>query len=147
VAEKRYLGVMARDFYHQHVKEALEKSGWEITADPLRLGKGLAKYEIDLGAQQVFAAEKGPEKIAVEVKSFLFGSSVSELHRAIGQFVDYKVALINLDPERLLFLAIPEAAYISFFQEDFVKQSLEMISAKVLVYDPVNKSIVQWKNY
>ena len=108
---------MARAFYHKHVKEALEKSGWEITADPLRLGKGLAKYEIDLGAQQVFAAEKGPEKIAVEVKSFLFGSRVSELHRAIGQFIDYKVALINLDPERILFLAIPEAAYISFFKK------------------------------
>ncbi|MEL7159780.1 MAG: element excision factor XisH family protein [Bacteroidota bacterium] len=138
---------MAKDFYHEHVKEALEKSGWTITDDPLKLGKGLANYEIDLGAQQVFAANRGPEKIAVEVKSFISHSNISELQRALGQFLAYKIALRNLDPERDLFLAVPEEIFNVFFREDLVDQTLELASAKIVVYDPLEEKIVTWKNY
>lgn len=60
---------MAKDFYHQHVREALEKSGWTITHDPYPLATGVMDYEVDYGAEQLFAAEKGPEKIAIEVKT------------------------------------------------------------------------------
>lgn len=35
---------MAKDFYHDHVKHALEKDGWEITDDPYILESGKIKY-------------------------------------------------------------------------------------------------------
>lgn len=31
----------ARDIYHEHVRDALDKDGWRITQDPLHLQWGL----------------------------------------------------------------------------------------------------------
>jgi hypothetical protein len=62
---------MAKDLYHETVKIALAKEGWLITHDPLYLADlnvGI-DYEIDLGAEKLIVAEKGLEKIAIEVKS------------------------------------------------------------------------------
>jgi len=39
---------------------------------------------VDLGAEQVFAAEKHERKIAVEVKSFIGSSIVADLEQALG---------------------------------------------------------------
>lgn len=39
---------------------------------------------IDLGAEKLIAAQRDQEKIAVEVKSFLRGSAISEFHTAVG---------------------------------------------------------------
>jgi hypothetical protein len=60
---------MARDLFHQAVREALETDGWLITHDPLILKLGGLRMEIDLAAEQVLAAERGPEQIAVEIKT------------------------------------------------------------------------------
>jgi len=59
----------ARDRYHDQVRNALVKDGWVITHDPLRLTWGLKDMYVDLGAEQLLAAEKGTRKIAVEVKN------------------------------------------------------------------------------
>lgn len=136
-----------RDRYHDHVRQALENSGWHITDDPYKLGEGMAQYEIDIGAEQLFAAEKGPEKIAVEVKSFVHGSKVNEFHRAIGQYTNYQTALDWLEPNRKLFLAVPQVAYLSFFQERLVVGTLQRINVKLLVYEPDDRSIITWKSY
>jgi XisH protein len=45
------------------------------------------KLQIDLAAEALVAAEKDNQFIAVEVKSFLAPSMVSEFHAAIGQSV------------------------------------------------------------
>ncbi len=68
---------MARlDLYHGLVKSALQQEGWRITHDPYRMKIEDVKYEIDLGAEMLLAAEKDGEKIAVEIKSFLEQSTV-----------------------------------------------------------------------
>ncbi len=74
-----------RDKYHFQVREALEKDGWVITADPLDLTTGEVELFADLGAARILAAERHEEKIAVEIKSFLEEQSpVTEFHRASG---------------------------------------------------------------
>nr|WP_313898253.1 element excision factor XisH family protein [Nodosilinea sp. LEGE 07298] len=67
----RHRSMPARDLYHDAVRVALEKDGWTITDDPLILTIGLRSVFVDLGAEKLIAAERGTEKIAVEVKSFL----------------------------------------------------------------------------
>jgi len=57
--------------FHYAVRKGLEKEGWLITDDPLRIQAGGADMEIDLGAEKIIAAERGEEKIAVEIKSFI----------------------------------------------------------------------------
>jgi len=75
---------MTRDLFHNVVKNALIKDGWEITDDPLFLKVGGVELFIDLGAEKLIAAERNNEKIAVEIKSFISTSSLADFHLAIG---------------------------------------------------------------
>ncbi|MEG4248937.1 element excision factor XisH family protein [Microcoleus sp. Pol10D4] len=94
----------ARDLFHDAVKEALQKEEWEITADPLILKIQGVKFEIDLAAEKILAAEKLGQKIAVEIKSFLNNSAITDFHLALGQFLNYRLALQIKEPDRTLYL-------------------------------------------
>lgn len=74
----------AKDLFHEKVKNALVKDGWTITDDPLTLTYETRDVFVDLGAERVLAAEKGTEKIAVEIKMFSIGSKVTALEDAVG---------------------------------------------------------------
>ncbi|MFM9157401.1 MAG: XisH family protein, partial [Dolichospermum sp.] len=95
----------AKDIFHDAVRKGLEKEGWVITDDPLRIRSGRVDMQIDLGGEKILAAEKGEEKIAVEIKSFISSSNISEFHTALGQFLNYRFALEEQQSERLLYLA------------------------------------------
>ena len=76
---------MARDIFHPIVREVLLNDGWTITHDPYPVRVMGRSYEVDLGAEQLMAAEKGVAKIAVEVKSFTSPSFAYEFHGVLGQ--------------------------------------------------------------
>jgi XisH protein len=135
---------MARDFYHKNVREALEKDGWLITHDPYPVKIDDVGYEIDFAAEPLIAAEKDEQKIAIEVKSFVGPSTINEFHKAVGQFNDYAVALEIADPNRVLFLAIPDDVWERFFLKPIIQKSLERIKAKILVFEPTQNIIIQW---
>ena len=116
----------------------------QITDDPLRLEVGGTKFEIDLGAQQLLAAERDQEKIAVEIKTFLSDSPLTDYHAALGQFLNYRLALEISDPTRILYLAVPVVAYETFFKREFAQISLERYQIKQIIYDPIQEVIVQW---
>ncbi|NEP58507.1 MAG: fatty-acid oxidation protein subunit alpha [Symploca sp. SIO2G7] len=138
---------MAKDRFHQVVKTALAKEGWNITHDPLKIKIGGVDMEIDLGAERLLAAERGDEKIAVEVKSFLASASaISEFHTTLGQFINYRAALLLQEPNRILYLAVPELAYNSFFQLDFPASMLQAHTVKMIVYNIELEQISQWKH-
>jgi Holliday junction resolvase-like predicted endonuclease len=61
---------MAKDHFHDTVRNALEKEGWTITDDPYEVSIGDVDFEIDLAAEML-AAERAGEKIAVEIKSVI----------------------------------------------------------------------------
>jgi XisH protein len=62
----------AKDKFHDVVKAALQKDGWQITHDPLVLRvQGIADLYVDLGAENSIAADRQGEKIAVEIKALL----------------------------------------------------------------------------
>jgi XisH protein len=136
----------AKDLFHNAVKVALQKEQWVITSDPLKLEVGGTKLEIDLGAERLLAAERQGEKIAVEVKSFLGDSPLTDYHAALGQFLNYRLALEINQPDRDLYLAIPLVAHEAFFQREFAQLSLERYQIKCIVYDPINEVITQWIN-
>src|SRR4028119_2454285 len=46
-----------------------------------------------LGAEKVVVAEKDGQKIAVEIKSFIGPSKISQFYTALGQFISYRAAL------------------------------------------------------
>ncbi|OLT61294.1 MULTISPECIES: XisH family protein [Moorena] len=134
----------AKDKFHAAVRIALEKEQWKITDDPLRLEVGGTKFEIDLGAEQLLAAERGQEKIAVEIKTFLSESQLTAYHAALGQFLNYRLALEINDPTRILYLAVPVIAYQAFFKREFAQISVERYQIKQIIYDPSQEVIVKW---
>lgn len=107
---------MAKDFYHETVRNALEKNGWKITHDPFIIEFEGLRVFADLGAEKVFAAERNNEKIAVEIKVFGGKSKISEFEKALGQYDLYELYLTELDPQRQLFLAVSLDIYESFFE-------------------------------
>ncbi|MEM8529077.1 MAG: element excision factor XisH family protein [Bacteroidota bacterium] len=96
-----------RDTYHEHVKEAVQKDNWDVTDDPLLLSRGNVNLSTDLGAEKIITAERGLEKIAIEIKSFLRSSLVNAFHEAVGQYRNYRRVLRRNNSERVLYLAVP----------------------------------------
>jgi hypothetical protein len=138
---------MAKDLYHESVRNALIKDGWTITHDPFRLydkDRNMS-YEVDLGAEKAFAAEKGTEKIVVEIKSFLKTSLPNEFHGILGQYITYSDALLFLEFDRNLILAIPQYAYVRLQEYPFLLHLIEKHKMKTLVYDEIEQIIVSWK--
>lgn len=136
----------AKDLFHDAVKQALLKDQWIITAEPLTIKIEGVRFEIDLAAEKVFAAEKAGRKIAVEVKSFLSNSPLTDFHAALGQFLNYRLALQMNEPERILYLAVPFDTFDTFFQERFVQEAVRLHQLKLVVYDPVKEVFIEWKD-
>lgn len=136
---------MARDKLHNNVRIALEKEGWKITAEQLRINLGKTSIEIDLMADNMMVAEREGEKIAVEVKSFLEKSIIHTFHEAMGQYLDYRSALEEVEPERVVFLALPTYVYYhDIFQGWFIQKRLREENAKLIVFNSEHNSIEKW---
>lgn len=136
----------ARDLFHDVVRHGLEKEQWIISHDPLELEWEEVKVKIDLAAERLIAAKRGEEKIAVEIKSFIGTSAISDFHTALGQFLNYRVMLEVKEPDRKLYLAIPLETYETFFQSQLAQIVKEKYQLKLIVYEPLAEEIVQWIN-
>jgi XisH protein len=138
----------AKDLYHDSVKAALTKDGWIITKESLTFMVGKRPAIIDLAAEKILIAEKGAQKIAVEVKSFVSPSPMSDLEKALGQFFLYSDILSEREPDRILYLAISEAIHSSFFSEEIGKLlSRRRPELKFIIFNPDLQEIIQWKPY
>lgn len=135
---------MAKDRFHQVVRTALEKEGWNITDDPYEINVDDVDFEIDLAAEQLLAAEREGRKIAVEVKSFISPSNVGEFHTALGQFLNYRDALTQIEPDRRLYLAVREPVYTTFFQRRFIVSAVERYQLRLVIYDVQQEVFTQW---
>lgn len=133
-----------RDIFHESLKNALLKDDWIITDDPLDLTIGEVELLADFGAERIIAAEKANQKIAIELKSFIGQSPVSEFHKALGQYSNYRLSLEELEPERTVWLAIPQMAWEEFFQRPFIQKSIQRYKIEILVFDPQNEILLRW---
>lgn len=136
----------AKDIFHDTVRSALEKDGWVITDDPLYIKVGETEMYIDLTAEKLIAAQKGNKKIAVEIKSFLRESEMTEFHLALGQFLNYRLALKQKLPDVILYLAVPTDTYDTLFHRPFIQDAVEEYKLKLLVFDPSQQEIALWRD-
>jgi hypothetical protein len=134
----------AKDIYHDTVRIALEKDGWKITNNQLKLAVGKRSLYVDLGAEKLFVAEKEGRKIAVEIKSFLSPSLVHDLEEALGQYVLYSNILEEQEPQRLLYLAVPIVTFRDFFSEEICQLILRKNQIRLIVFEPKKQEVFQW---
>ncbi|MFN8353951.1 MAG: element excision factor XisH family protein [Spirosomataceae bacterium] len=135
---------MAKDIFHELVKQALEAENWTITHDPLTIKLSKRNLFIDLGAEKIIAAVRNHQKIAVEIKSFVGLSPMTDFYKALGQYQLYTLALKRQLPDTILYLAIPQESYESLLRDDLFAEFLTQLSLKFIIFDPDTKQIVQW---
>jgi len=134
----------AKDLYHDTVKNALIKDGWNITDDPYILAIGKRDLFVDLGAEKLISAEKGNKKIAVEIKSFTSLSRVNDLEKALGQYILYYDIIQEVEPDRLLYLAIIESVFEEIFAEPIGQVLLKNKRFSLIIFDAKQEVICQW---
>nr|WP_199296514.1 XisH family protein [Leptolyngbya sp. FACHB-711] len=138
------VSVPAKDIYHDTVKRALQKDEWTITHDPFPLQIGKKRLSADLGAERLISAEKGLQRIVVEVKSFVGQSDVKDLEQALGQYVLYRQILSEMGIERSLYLAVSQATFNSVFTIELGQVLLKNQVVKLIVFDDESEAIAQW---
>ena len=134
----------AKDLYHDIVRNVLIKDGWTITDDPYILNIGRRDLFVDLGAQKLLSAEKDEKKIAVEIKSFIGKSRVNDLENALGQYTLYADIMQEIDPNRILYLALQKDVFETLFQEPIGEILLRKKRFNLLVFNKQQEVIEQW---
>ena len=134
----------AYDLIHNLVKTALVKDGWTITHDPLKLVIDELKGYVDLGAEKAIAAIKGNRKIAVEIKSFQGPSKMQALEGAIGQYQLYAAMLEELEPDRIVYLAITEPTFINVFDTKASRKLLQRLGIRLIVVSVQKEEVLAW---
>jgi hypothetical protein len=134
----------AQDSIHDAVVRAIQKDGWAVRDDPLTIEFGELYLFIDLGAERTVIAERGVERIAVEIKSFPSKSKVADLQQAVGQYAVYRAFLREVEPERALYLAVSTETH----DRVFARPTGELVRADVgiflVVIDVGAEEVVSW---
>ena len=133
----------ARDKFTDAVLQALRADGWTITDEEFYLPFAGRSAFVDILAEKPVTAEKEGRKIAVEVKTFGSSAKMSELEKAVGQFVIYKTALAVAGLQHELYLAVPLDMEEFFLRPDMTKMRHDF-GIKVVSYDPQQEVISQW---
>ena len=137
----------ARNIHHTRSSRPLQADGWTITHDPLLIPCGDRRLFIDLGAERAtIGAERGSERIAVEMASFVADSPVRDLQEAVGQFVVYRALLSQTEPERTLFLGVPTRVHDSVLSEPLGQLVAADVRLRVLVFDAQQQQVIRWIN-
>ncbi|MFN6141331.1 MAG: XisH family protein [Pseudanabaena sp.] len=134
------------DFIHNSVKNALIADGWKVTDDPYIIEYLKTRLYADLGAEKPIAAERGEQKIVIEVKSFLGASKFQDLKEALGQYDIYRYLLEETAPERKLYVAISNEAYSNFFSQEVIKLILDKHQLPLIIVDINQEEILKCIN-
>jgi hypothetical protein len=136
--------VSADDKIKPAVVAALVKKGWTITDDPLTIEYEELYVFVDLGGERMIAAERGAERIAVEIKSFPTRSFVADLHPAVGQYAVYRTLLQQEDPGRRLYLAVTSEVDELLLRGAAVRLIFTTLKIPIFVVDMGAEEVVSW---
>lgn len=134
------------DSIHNIVKQALINAGWTITDDPYIIEYQELTLYADLAAERALAAERGGQKIVVEVKSFIGLAKLQELKTALGQYDIYASFLELLTPERKLYVAVSAQIHADFFSRPAIQVVMRRTRLPLIVVDLDTEEVVQWIN-
>lgn len=97
-----------------------------------------------MGIERVIAVERGSEKLAIEVKSFVGQSIVNDIENALGQFVVYMSFLEELEPDRPVYVAISQNSYDTVFQKRAVQHLIRRNRVPLVVVNIITEEVVEW---
>lgn len=130
-----------KDRYHDVVKRALVKDGWEIIDEQvtLQVGERYLWVEIEASNQSFGSA------ILVEVKELEeVRSPVEALANAVGKYILYKAALNFWELDTALYLAVTDVAYKKILSEPLAQQIFQLVPIPLLVFSVETEEVVAW---
>jgi hypothetical protein len=137
--------VPRKDAYHDIVKAALVKDGWQITDDPFLIDYRGTLLFADLGAEKPPVFRHRRSKISIEVKVLSEPARFAKFECAVGQYVVYRRLMVSLQLQRDLYLAVSHQVFTNFFQKrPAVMEVVTGEQIRLLIFDPRKKEIVQW---
>lgn len=107
---------------------------------------GSTLFYVDLGAEQLLAAEKEEQKIAVEIKSFIGQSNMVDLEKALGQYILYRDIMEEVEPDRTLYLAVHEEVVETIFDDSVGRLLIRKNHLKLVVFNRIEEVIVRWNS-
>ena len=69
-----------------------------------------------------------------------------DFEAALGQYILYGLYLTQILPEAVLYMAVSDAVYRSFFIKSAIQFALTELDIKLIVFDVEQEVIVQWIN-
>ena len=133
----------AFDQCHEQVVRALQKEGWRVTGQQIRLTTGKRNAFIDMRVAHGFNGN-GRTILLVEVKCFPPDSDRnSELYSAIGQYLIYRAMLVENDEAMPLYLSIPAHEYGKLTDRAFSRVITES-KIKLIIVDLEAERIIEW---
>lgn len=131
----------AKDKYHDTVVRALQKDGWVIEQEQMRLVVEDRYVYLDFQARKTDTMRI----IVVEVKGFENAQSyTSYLADVLGQYFLYRHTMNYLNMDYPLYLAVPHTAYETLLQEEMSQNVVRAMQMPILTFDPDSEEIVQW---
>ena len=131
----------AKDYYHDSVVRSLEKDGWTIEAEQVRLELENRWLWIDMQAVKSVVNRA----ILIEVKGFQnMASPVDYLAASVGKYVLYRAVLNYLQIEMQLYMAVPVGAYYGILSEEIGLQVIQRTQIHLMTFDPDEEVVVQW---
>jgi len=87
-------------------------------------------------------------RAAVEIKSFIEPSLIRDLKEALGQIALYTDALEDYPDEadRMLYLAVRQETYNDVFRDETGQRLITRGRVRLIVFDPVQETILLWTN-
>jgi len=135
-----------KDTFHETVKTALRKEGWNITNDPLFVPtEGGVNFFIVLGLEGIIGAEKEGRNIAVEIKSFDENTPVYSFYEILGQFLMYEMALEEQVRPWELYVAMSDLGFKKLDEAPIFSRAIQKFGLKFVIFDPQTEIIIQWK--
>ncbi|SEP85980.1 element excision factor XisH family protein [Neolewinella agarilytica] len=135
-----------KDTYHNQFRRALEKDGWKVTHDPFYLRIDSKGVYIDLAAEKSEGeVTNTPLKIAAEIKNFISLNDMSELEKALGQYMMYEAALDISTETRELFLAIPDFFYEEITLTKLYSSVINNLKVRIVVFNVEEEIITKWR--
>lgn len=133
-----------RDLIHNAVRQALEKAGWNITADPFTFSYKRIQVHADLEAERIVEAEQDGRRIVVEIKSFVGLSAVNDFENALGQYEFYRHLLtLSKSPQRL-YMAVSESTYQVLLAKEGFGDVIELSEMALFTVNLTTKEIIRW---
>jgi hypothetical protein len=71
---------------------------------------------------------------------------IHDFLKAIGQYVGYETVIEKKMMNRQLYLAMPYYVYNKLEKFDFVIDIINRVHIKLILFNPITETIVEWKN-